>query len=558
MLFRLVRPVKRPDSSVPQFVQRIPTDILPLVAGRTLSLPLGTETVLVRVTPQMRSIRFSLRTRDPAEVKARQGQVASALERHWTALRTGAPVTLNHRQATALAGDLYRTWADAGADRTIAVQLMPDGRWARVRATPEEEAAGFASAGRNLEAALETGDPSDLQAPLGPLIDRLLQDRGIGSVDSDTRLLLLEAFGRALRDAFAARERNAEGDYSPDPKAARFPEFEPPARTHRTISAAPTAKTTLTDLVDGWRAEAEAIGAKRSTIENYSRAMSRFREFVGNDDAARVTPENIIGFKDHRLATANPRTGGTLSAQTVKSSDLTGLKVIFGWAVANRKLPNNPAKDVTLKLGKPKVLRGKGFTEEEARAILKAASGYKPRRGEGPLVSAAKRWVPWLCAYTGARVGEICQLRKRDVRQHGQHWLIIITPDAGTVKTNQAREVVLHPHLIELGFLEFVQQAPAGHLFVQQTEEVTLHRALATMRTRLAGFVRQTVADENVAPNHGWRHRFKTVGREAGIDSRVLDAIQGHAPRTEGEGYGEVSIKALADAMAKFPRIDVK
>lgn len=61
-----------------------------------------------------------------------------------------------------------------------------------------------------------------------------------------------------------------------------------------------------------------------------------------------------------------------------------------------------------------------------------------------------------------------------------------------------------------------------------------------------------------MAPNHGWRHRFKTIGREAGIDWRVLDAIQGHAPRTEGEGYDEVSIKALADAMARFPRIDVR
>lgn len=48
------------------------------------------------------------------------------------------------------------------------------------------------------------------------------------------------------------------------------------------------------------------------------------------------------------------------------------------------------------------------------------------------------------------------------------------------------------------------------------------------------------------------------IGREAGIDWCVLDAIQGHAPRTEGEGYGEVSIKVLADAMAKLPGIDVR
>jgi integrase len=30
---------------------------------------------------------------------------------------------------------------------------------------------------------------------------------------------------------------------------------------------------------------------------------------------------------------------------------------------------------------------------------------------------AAKRWVPWLCAYTGGRVGELTQLRVKDIEQ---------------------------------------------------------------------------------------------------------------------------------------------
>lgn len=37
---------------------------------------------------------------------------------------------------------------------------------------------------------------------------------------------------------------------------------------------------------------------------------------------------------------------------------------------------------------------------------------------------------------------------------------------------------------------------------------------------------------------------------------RVLDAIQGHAPRNVSEGYGDVTIKAKANAIAKFPAID--
>jgi hypothetical protein len=57
-----------------------------------------------------------------------------------------------------------------------------------------------------------------------------------------------------------------------------------------------------------------------------------------------------------------------------------------------------------------------------------------------------------------------------------------------------------------------------------------------------------------VQPNHGWRHRLKTQGRDLGIDARVLDAIQGHAPRTAGEDYGDVSLKAKAAAIERLPR----
>ncbi|MEC5293197.1 hypothetical protein, partial [Aurantimonas sp. C2-3-R2] len=29
----------------------------------------------------------------------------------------------------------------------------------------------------------------------------------------------------------------------------------------------------------------------------------------------------------------------------------------------------------------------------------------------------SRRWVPWICAYTGARVNEITQLRRQDIKQ---------------------------------------------------------------------------------------------------------------------------------------------
>jgi hypothetical protein len=44
---------------------------------------------------------------------------------------------------------------------------------------------------------------------------------------------------------------------------------------------------------------------------------------------------------------------------------------------------------------------------------------------------------------------------------------------------------------------------------------------------------------------------------EAEIAPRVLDAIQGQAPRTVGDTYGDVTVKTMAAAIEKFPRVEI-
>ncbi len=212
---------------------------------------------------------------------------------------------------------------------------------------------------------------------------------------------------------------------------------------------------------------------------------------------------------------------------------------------------------LTIKTSKPRKLRAKGFSDKEAALILKHAMNYKAG-GEAPKLAAAKRWVPWLCAFTGARVGEMLQLRKQDVRREGTHWIVHVTPEAGPVKTDEARDVVLHRQIVELGFLDFVKASGAGHLFISPSDdELGVRKAVKTARNKVNMFVREVVPDPHVDPSHGWRHRFKTVGIDEGVEMRVLDAIQGHAPRNISEGYGEVTIKAKANAIAKFPAVNL-
>jgi integrase len=165
-----------------------------------------------------------------------------------------------------------------------------------------------------------------------------------------------------------------------------------------------------------------------------------------------------------------------------------------------------------------------------------------------------RRWGPWLMAYTGARVGEIMQLRKQDLRQVGDLWVLHITPEAGTVKSKEARDVVLHPHLVELGFVAFIQAAKPGYLFIENDSKTPVLTRVEIISTKLGKMVRAIVPDKAVDPNHGWRHRFKTECRKHGVDPDVRDYIQGHALRTEGEEYGEIPLEAQAAALAKLPR----
>jgi hypothetical protein len=162
MLFRLVRPVKRIGSSMNYFVQRIPADVQARAVGRTLAIPIGEFTHLHTITAKAESVRFSLRTRDPAETKLRQAAAAAYLETVWQSLRATKPTSLSHMQATALAGDLYRAWANGEErEQTLGITWTSNG-WVNHRATPEEDAAGFKATVANLDKIASSGDSAKL------------------------------------------------------------------------------------------------------------------------------------------------------------------------------------------------------------------------------------------------------------------------------------------------------------------------------------------------------------------------------------------------------------
>jgi integrase len=196
--------------------------------------------------------------------------------------------------------------------------------------------------------------------------------------------------------------------------------------------------------------------------------------------------------------------------------------------------------------------------------ILSSANAIKSTKRPG---MAARRWVPWICAYTGARAGEITQLRGQDVKERDGIKAIWITPEAGSVKTGEPRWVPIHEHLIAQGFLDYVKRKGKGPLFYNPAlkdgggdADITNPKdpPAVIMRNVLGRWIRKIgIKDKEVQPNHGWRHTFKQIADRYGISDRASDAITGHAPPTEGRKYGKPTLEDMANALRKFPRYKV-
>ena len=230
---------------------------------------------------------------------------------------------------------------------------------------------------------------------------------------------------------------------------------------------------------------------------------------------------------------------------------------ILAWTTTHsggKKAVKNPAVGVRLDVPKKRVRREKSFRRDEISAILKLARDVTldPRY---PRASASRRWCPWICAYTGARVQEPLWLRKEHVRLEDGVWIL----DFQQTKTWIARRVPIHAALIEEGLLEFVRSAPPGFLFVgDRPQKPDSTRTAQELRAaELASWIQSKVGLKDVSPNHGWRHTWCTLAEAASIPKRFSNRITGHNAEDASDRYVSGLISQLAIEPAKFPRYDL-
>ncbi|WP_292465380.1 hypothetical protein [Mesorhizobium sp.] len=391
---------------------------------------------------------------------------------------------------------------------------------------------------------------SELAALVGDRIERF---RWLGNTTAEIGSNEWRALAIALcisdYEALARVAERDEGDFSGAPAHPLLASVQP--------EPDPLPPVSLKALFSDYIARKKLLGKAKGTEKRWKPVFDDLVKFIGHNDARRLTKQNIVEWRDALLKTLSPK--------TVSDVHLAAVRTVLKWAKVNDRLPSNVAEEVRQEAPKKVWSREKGFTDKEAVAILIAARDHVPAVTDNaatmelPQTTAAKRWVPALCAFSGARVTEITQLRKEDFRTEGAVHVMRIRPDAGTVKAGGYRDVPLHAQLIEMGFLDFLKVAPVGPLFYRNHKDRNPVKAARATSGRLSEWLQDKgLIPEGVQPNHGWRHRFKTIGEEEGISKRTIDAIQGHASTTAGDDYGDVTLKARKAAIERFPSYNLE
>lgn len=503
MVLPMSRPQKHPKTGVYYFREKVPADLRSAFGKVEVSRTLGTK--------------------NPAEAKSRHSEERRKQALIWQTMRA-KPEPLNQKVIQALAGRYYAALVGEYEDNP---------------GEPEDWAHG-------IDITIDALPSKAMRERVhGKEANRLLQEATLAA-DIGSRDRLLEAMNQAYLKATQALRTRAQGDYSADQNIGQFPDLPLPAAQGTTKD-----KPTLTGIFALWEREHLANGKSKKTAADFRHKLDSLREFVGHDDAEQVSPEDVIAWTDRLRFTDG------LSPRTVSNKYLVAVKTVFGLAAQRKVLRTNPAKEYTIKVPKAQKLRPKGFTDPEATAILTAAPAAPDTQVRRPAhTKLALRWLPWIAAYTGARVGELAQLRREDLLTEHGVLALRITPEAGAVKSGNYRLVPLHPHLIEKGLPEFIRSRPGCPLFFRQGDTIEDPVTRAQSLGKVIGkWVHNNVGiGSEVQPNHGWRHRFKTLARDVGIPLEYVDAIQGHEDGRAAAAYGDNTVKALKREIERFPR----
>lgn len=516
-------------------------------------------------------IQRPLGTSDKREASVLAGKVRSDLHTHWDRLLGG-------RQAKEIGGPTAGpNLLELQLAATEAAYLRIQPKLSALRGARELQSAQRYEAelqnlrnvrGRFLRA--KGADPLPLWEQVAA---REIERRGwnLPKDTSDYRAFL-EMISEAAIEVLTSEIAQREGRFGHQPSS---PVVQAGLKAKAELASAGQEFMTL---FERYAAQRQAEGRKRSDGINQDRkVVQSFADFIGADRSVRsITPAEVREWRDAlaalppsyakakayaglsmKEAASRAKCAGVrpLSPTTVNKY-LSTVSPFLGWCVTNAYAERNPCDGLFYDIQKGKNPRPP-FSTDQLRVIFSSAlftgflrDGQEHTPGD-QTADDWRYWIPLVCLFTGARIGEIAQLRVEDIQVEGGLPFILIRHDENTgqkTKSGQSRPAPVHSRLQTIGFLEFVERQRARadgdgnrQLFPELRLNDRGHIGAGPSRFWRDYLKRIGLkSGRDGIGAHSFRHTMADLLRQAGYLDDEIEVALGHNQKTVTAGYGRL------------------
>lgn len=233
-----------------------------------------------------------------------------------------------------------------------------------------------------------------------------------------------------------------------------------------------------------------------------------------------------------------------LSVKTIETNYLSPLTLFFKDMGAHYVFPS-PVADAKIRISANagESIERLPFTVEE----LNIWFAHAATEGRGD-----KKWLPLLGSLTGARIGELIRLQKKDVyKVDSGHWVIDLTTDiidetglavSRQLKNKSSRRIIaIHQAIVDAGFIDYAMSFANGSIFPWAFHhgKAIVKRPADAASKRLNNQLKKIGIHKEIETTfHSSRHTAKDIMRVAKVDQRTHNLQTGHAHETESDKYG--------------------
>ena len=272
----------------------------------------------------------------------------------------------------------------------------------------------------------------------------------------------------------------------------------------------------------------------------------RCREILETLKSIPINATKIYPGKSIQQAIEQGRTDNakTMSIRTV-NGHISRLSSLFKFAQDEMLLDGNPATNLVVIDTVQAQDKRISFSIEDLNNIFSAPlytgcvdGGHNYNKVGPKFPRHARFWIPLIALYSGMRMEEICQLHASDIYSQKEVWVIKIHR---VIKTkNSYRIIPVHPELIKIGFLKYVDKFRDNkndHIFPDLVlgKEMNYSKKVSKW---FGNFLDNLEIVDSRLCFHSFRHTYRDALTQAQVPLQLVRALCGWSGKSMDELYG--------------------